>query len=106
MIAAEGHVGDDQGAMDGAANGAGVVKHFVHGDGEGVFMAEDDHGKRVADEQQVDAGFVDEAGAGVVVGGERGDGFALALHFAEGGHGDFCMWRRRGARDLRRRGSW
>jgi hypothetical protein len=34
-----------RGAMDGAADGAGVVEHLVHGDGEGVFVAEDDHGR-------------------------------------------------------------
>ena len=90
VIAAEGHICDDQRATDGAADGAGVVEHLVHGDGEGVFMAEDDHGERVADEEQVDSSFVDQAGAGVVVGGERGDGLALALHFGERGHGDFC----------------
>ena len=100
VVAAEGHVGDDEGAADGAANGAGVVQHLVHGDGEGVVVAEDDHGERVADEEEVDAGFVDQARAGVVVGGERGDGFALALHFAKGGHGDFCAEERRDARDL------
>ena len=89
VIAAEGHVGDDESAANGAANGAGVVQHLVHGDGEGVVVAEDDHGERVADQQEIDAGFVDEAGAGVVVRGERGDGLALALHFTERGHGDF-----------------
>jgi hypothetical protein len=31
--------------MYGTANGAGVVQHFVDGYGEGVFMAEDDHGE-------------------------------------------------------------
>ena len=79
--------------MDGAADGTGVVEHLVHGDGESVFMAEDDHGERVADEEQVDSCIVDEAGTGVVIGGESGDGFALALHFCEGGHGDFCLGR-------------
>jgi len=48
-------------------------------------MAENDHGERVADQKQVDAGFVHKAGTGVVVGGERGDGLALALHFTEAG---------------------
>jgi D-mannonate dehydratase len=46
---------------DGAADGAGVVEHLVDGDGEGVFVAQDDHGQRVADQDEVDAGFVGEA---------------------------------------------
>ena len=103
VIAAEGHVGDDEGAADGAAHGARVVEHLVHGDGERVFVAKDDHGERVADEDEIDAGLVDEARGGVVVGGERGDGLALALHFAEGGHGDFGDGERRAAEDARPR---
>ena len=99
VIAAEGHVGDDERAAHGAAHGAGVVQHLVHGDGEGVFVAEHDHGERVADQDQVDAGLVDQARGGIVVGGERGDGLALALHLSECGHGDFCD------RDDRRRRS-
>ncbi len=89
VIAAEGHVGHDERAAHGAAHGARVVQHLVDGDGQRVFVAEDDHGERVADEDEIDAGLVDKARGGVVVGGERGDGLALALHLAERGHGDF-----------------
>ncbi len=105
VIAAEGHVGDEQGAADGAADGAGVVEHLVDGDGEGVFVAEDDHGERVADQDQVDAGFVGEAGGGVVVGGEGGDGLALRFISASAGMVTFVMGRWWGE-GLRRRGIW
>ena len=81
---------DDKRATDGAAHGARVVQHLVHGDGQRVFVAEHDHGEGVADEDEVDAGFVDQAGGGVVVGGERGDGLALALHFCQRRNGNFC----------------
>ena len=47
--------------MDGAANGTSVVDHLVDGDGEGVFVAEDDHCQRIADQDEVDAGLVGEA---------------------------------------------
>ena len=50
VIAAEGHIGDEQGPADGAADGAGMMEHLVDGDGEGVFMAQDNHGERVADQ--------------------------------------------------------
>ncbi len=89
VVAAERHVGHDERATDSAAHGACVVKHLVHSDGEGVFVAENDHGERIADEDEIDAGLVDEARGRVVVGGERRDRLALALHFAERGHGDF-----------------
>ena len=45
VIAAEGHVGHDERAAHGAAHGARVVEHLVDGDGERVFVAEDDHGR-------------------------------------------------------------
>ena len=90
VIAAKGHVGHDQGATNCTANGACVVQHLVHGDGERVFVAQDDHGERVADEHEIDSGFIDEARGGIVVRGERGDGLALALHFSQCRHGDFC----------------
>jgi hypothetical protein len=63
VVAAKGHIGNYEGAMHGAANGAGVVEHLVHGDGEGVFVAKHDHGERVADEEEIYSGFVNEAGA-------------------------------------------
>jgi len=43
VIAAKRHVSYDKGAADGAADGAGVVKHFIDSDGEGVFVAQNDH---------------------------------------------------------------
>jgi hypothetical protein len=90
VIAAKRHVGHHQGAANGAADGAGVVEHFIHGDGQGVFVTEDDHGQRVANQKQVDASFVGKARGGVVVRGERGDGLALPLHFGKCRDGDFC----------------
>ena len=89
VIAAEGHVGHDERAADGAADGACVVEHLVNGDGKRIFVAEDDLGERIADKDEIDACLIDKARGGVVVGGERGDGLALTLHFTERGHGDF-----------------
>jgi hypothetical protein len=61
VVAAKRHVDYDEGTTDCAVNGAGVVKHFVHGNGERVFVAEDDHGEGVSDEQEIDAGLVGES---------------------------------------------
>ena len=81
VIAAEGHVGDDERAAHGAAHSAGMVEHLVDGDGERVFVAENDHGERVANEDEVDAGLIGETRGGIVVGGERGDGLAPGASF-------------------------
>ena len=89
VIAAERHIGNHESATHGAAHGARVVQHLVDGDGKSVFLAEHDHGERVADEDQIHAGLVDQARGRVVVRGQRGDGLALALHLSQRGHGDF-----------------
>ena len=104
VIAAEGHVGHHQRPPHGAAHGPRVVQHLVHGDGEGVFVAQHHHGQRVAHQHQVDAGLVDQPRSGVVVGGERGDRLALPLHLGQRGHGDFCMGMP--VDGTPRRGSW
>jgi len=64
------------------------MHHLVHGDGEGVLVAEHDHAERVAYQHHVDAGFVYKARGGIVVRGERRDGMASALLFEECGGGD------------------
>jgi hypothetical protein len=69
VIGAEGHVGDDEGVLCAAADSAGVVDHFVEGDGEGVVVAEDDHTEGITDEEDVNASLVGEARSRVVVGG-------------------------------------
>ena len=57
---ATGYLGVTEGVTDdnkfvvtltnGTANGAGVMQHFVDGDGQRVVVAEHDHGQRIADQ--------------------------------------------------------
>ena len=67
VIAAVGHVRDQQRSPHAAAHGARVVQHFVHGDGQRVFVAEHDHAQRIADEHDVHAGFIEQARRRIVV---------------------------------------
>ena len=53
------------------ATAADVVGHVVDRDVQGVLVAEDVVGDRVAHQQHVDAGGVDDAGARLVVGGDH-----------------------------------
>ncbi len=89
VIAAEGHVGHHEGTAYTAAHGTRVVQHLVHGHGQRVFVAEHDHGERVPDKNEIDAGLVDETRRRVIVGSESRDGLALALHLGQCGHSDF-----------------
>ena len=88
MIGAEGHVSHQKGVLHGAAHGAGVMQHLVHGDRQGAVIAEHDLGERVSDEDEVHAGFIGQARGGVIVGGERDDGLVLALLLRQGVDGD------------------
>jgi hypothetical protein len=78
-VGAEGHVGDDVGPLGSADDGSGVIDHLVEGDGDGGAVSLDDAAERVSNEDGIDAGFVDEAGEGGVVGGDDGDGLLLLV---------------------------
>src|SRR5262249_6196357 len=69
VVGPVGHVRDEECMLDAATHGFGVVQHLVDGDRERVLVAKHGHGKRVADQDDVDAGRVDDAGGRVVVGG-------------------------------------
>ena len=75
-VAVDGEVCDDEGLGCAPGGGGGVVEHVLHVDMGGVGKAEDDHAEGIADEDEVDASFIEESGCRVVVGGERRDGEA------------------------------
>ena len=91
VVSVNRQVADDEGLRPGTGNGGDVVQHVVERDVGGVGEAKHDHPERVADEQNIHAAFVEQAGAGVVVGREDGDtasAFASAdgFGFLESGH--------------------
>ena len=69
------HIGDEQRALRAATNRARVVQHFFQRDRQSAVVAEHDHAERIADEQNVHAGFIEQARGGIVVGREAGDFF-------------------------------
>lgn len=95
LVGPKGQVGDDEGAVGAAGDGAGDDEHFVYGDAEGGGVAEDSVGCGVTDEEDGDACGVEDAGGHVVVGGEHGPfvafGFpgleVVGAHDAGGGAG-------------------
>ena len=88
LVAAEGQVGDDEGAFGARGHAARVVRHLgeLHRQGRGVALHH--HAERVADQQHVDAGGIEHAREAGVVAGEHGDFFAAFAHGLEGGQGD------------------
>ncbi len=80
-----GHVGDQESVLHSAAYRAHVVKHLLHGDRQGVLVAQHDHAQRVAHQDDVDAGFVDQPCAGVVIRCQTGNQFVALFFFEERG---------------------
>ena len=89
LIRQERHIADDVRKLRAAFDGGRVDDHLVHRDGHGGVIAQHHHAQRIADEDQIDAGFVDGERAGIVVGGDHGDGFAALFLGVQGGDGNF-----------------
>ena len=88
LVRHERHVADDVRAARPAGDGAAVVDDLVERDRQGRVVALHDHAERVADEQHVGAGLVEQARERGVVGGEHGDPLASLLHLPQGVDGD------------------
>ncbi len=84
MVRAVGHIRDEEGTLHTASDGAGVMQHLVHGDGESVVIAKHGHANGVADENDVDASLIDQARCGVVVRCQGRNRLTGAFHFKEG----------------------
>jgi hypothetical protein len=74
FVMTERHVADYQGAMGASADGSCRGDHLVEGDWKRRVIPESGLGKTIAYEDDVEAGFVCEPGAGIVVRGYSGDG--------------------------------
>jgi hypothetical protein len=69
-------------------------QHLVHGDRDGrALVAEDDHRRGVAHEDEVHAGVLGEACARRVVGGDHHDLLAAALHLEQLGQRQLSLGR-------------
>ena len=90
VIGAIRHVGNHDRPLDGPPHCTRVMEHFVDGDGEGAVETHHDHGQRVADENQIDARFIDDTSGRVVVGGQGRNRLAMTLLFLQMGKSDFC----------------
>ena len=83
LVGAERHVGDDERPLRAARHPLRHEHDLVERDRHGRLAAVHDHARRVADEDQVDAGLVGEPAARRVVGGDHDDLLAAALHLGE-----------------------
>ena len=82
-VAHERHVADDERAAGAAGHGLHVVEHVRHRDRDLVLVPEDHAPDRVADEQQRDAGLVEQARRRVVVRGEHRDPLAVGVQLGD-----------------------
>jgi hypothetical protein len=78
LIREKRHVDDDERASC-RGRRARVVQHVVERHRQRVLVSEHDHAQRVADENHIDSGAIQQTRHGRVVGGERGDLLAACL---------------------------
>jgi hypothetical protein len=83
LVGAERQVADHQRRAQAAAYGAGEHEHVLQLDRRGCVVAEHGRGRGVAHQDEVHAGRLGGAGAGVVVGGDHHDRIAQALLFRQ-----------------------
>ena len=84
LVAAEGQVGDEKGALAAARDAARVVGHVVEGDRQRGVVPLQHHAERVPDQQAVQAGGVEHRGEARVVAGEHGDLLAILAQLLQG----------------------
>ena len=73
-----------QGARLGPGGGADVMLHLGHGDMRRVRIAQHHHAQRIADQNQRNAGLIEQACHRKIIGGERGNLLAARFHGADG----------------------
>ncbi len=76
-------------ALGAARHRPAVVQHILHGDRQGVGIAQHHHTQRIAHQDDIDSRLVDGQGGRIIVGGEHGDGFAALLLAAQRQRRDF-----------------
>jgi hypothetical protein len=79
----EGHVHDEHGALDPAPDRFGVVDHVFERYGDRGVVAEDNLAKRISDQHNVGAAFIDKAAEEIVVRGETNDLVTALLHLEQ-----------------------
>ncbi len=92
LVAAERQVRHHQGALGRPRDRPAQREQLVHGDGEAGFVAEDVVGGRIAHQQDLDAGLVEDLRRVLVVGGQHGEALAVGFGLlqvvgADPGHG-------------------
>ena len=88
LVGAEGEVDDDQRAADGLDDRLAVVDHLIERDGQRGDVARHDVRGRVADQDNVHTGAVNDLRHRVIVSREHGDLLAALLHLVEPVGGD------------------
>src|SRR5262245_28073373 len=88
LIGEKRHVPDHQSTLATARNRSRVVDHLLHRNRQGIRLALKDAANRVADQEDINAGLVQNPRKGIIVSGETGDLFPQTLFFDDMRYGD------------------
>ena len=79
----DGHVQNHESLFRGAGYAFAMMQHVCQGHMRGVWVAQHGHTQGIAHQNHIDAGFIQHAGGGVIVGCELGD--SCFAHFCLNG---------------------
>ena len=92
LVRAERQIPDDQGSGVGSSDAANVILHLRQACRDGGLLSLYDGRRRIADEDHVDSGSIDETGEGGVVRRDHGDRSPVVAKASQIGNGDFSAF--------------
>ena len=76
-------------ALDNAArHGPTVINHVIHGNRNSGFLTLEDHAERISDQEDIDAGIIQQPSKARIIGGQTGDLLARPFHVLQRHHCD------------------
>src|SRR5689334_8432782 len=81
VVAVDRHVSHNQRTLYPAGNRASMMHHLVEHHLRGVFVTQYNHSDRIADQDDVEAAFIEQTRRRIIVSSQRGDAFSASLHF-------------------------
>src|SRR5438270_11620411 len=81
VVAVDRHVSYDQRTLHSPGNRASVMHHLIEHHLRRVFVTQHNHSDRIADQDDVEAAFIEQTRRRIIVSSQRGDAFSASLHF-------------------------
>ena len=89
LVAHKGHIADHECIFCTSGNSGGVVNHILHGNGDGILIAEHNHAQRVANQNGIYATFIHQLCCGIIISGQHSDFVSVQFLLLQG---SYCVF--------------